>query len=148
MKINWGTGIVIGMVLFIAFIMTMVVIMVSDEKYDHQMVTDSYYEKGMVYQEEIDAETNTRDLSSELKVQKTEDGWLLTFPEELATSEVKGVVLMYRPSNEKLDFELPLLLNGNSMVVPKEMLVEGNWKINIHWEMGGKPYLYKKDLVY
>lgn len=148
MKINWGTGIVIGMVLFIAFIMTMVVIMVSNEKFDHQMVTESYYEEGMVYQEEIDAETNTKDLSSPLKVQKIDEGWLLIFPDELTATAVEGVVQMYRPSNEKLDFNLPLELHGSSMVIPKDLLVEGNWKINIRWEMGGKPYLFKKDLVY
>ncbi len=148
MKINWGTGIVIGMVLFIAFIMTMVTIMITDEKYDHQMVTDSYYEKGMVYQEEIDAETNTKALSSNIEVQKAEEGWLLIFPKELVENPIKGVVQMYRPSNEKLDFELPIQLDGNSMLIPKKMLVEGNWNLSIRWEMQGKPYLYKKELVY
>src|SRR5210317_1082215 len=119
MKINWGTGIVIGMGLFIAFIMFMVITMMTDEKYDHQMVTESYYEKGMVYQEEIDAETNARDLSADLLATKTEGGWLLTFPEELAVNESKGTVALYRPSNEKLDFQLPLELEGNQMLISK-----------------------------
>ena len=148
MKINWGTGIVVGMVLFISFIMVMVIIMITDEKYDHQMVTDSYYEKGMVYQEEIDAETNTKSLSSDLIIQKTELGWLLVFPEEILQAEVKGSIEMYRPSNEKLDFKLPLVLQGNQMVIPKEKLVEGNWKISVYWEMEDKPFLYKKELTY
>ena len=71
MKINWGTGIVIGMVLFISFIMFMVITMITDENYDHEMVTESYYEKGMVYQQEIDAETNAKNFNSELKLIKT-----------------------------------------------------------------------------
>ena len=148
MKINWGTGIVIGMGLFIAFIMFMVITMMTDEKYDHQMVTESYYEKGMVYQEEIDAETNARDLSADLLATKTEGGWLLTFPEELAVNESKGTVALYRPSNEKLDFQLPLELEGNQMLISKEKLVEGLWKLRVSWEMDGKSYLMKKDISY
>ena len=148
MKINWGIGIVIGMVLFISFIMVMVIIMITDEKYDHQMVTDSYYEKGMVYQEEIDAETNTKSLSADLMIQKTELGWLMVFPQEVNQSVVDGSVEMYRPSNEKLDFSMPLKLQGNQMLIPKEKLIEGQWKISVYWKMGNKPFLYKKELTY
>lgn len=148
MKINWGTGLVIGMLLFIAFIMTMVIMMVTDDKYDHEMVTESYYEKGMVYQEEINAETNTKSLSADLRVEKTEAGWMLIFPNELSGQSLVGKIELYRPSNEKLDFSLPLQLEGNQQLIPKETLVEGNWNLRILWEMGGKTYLYKKELTY
>lgn len=148
MKINWGTGIVIGMGLFIAFIMFMVITMMTDEQYDHEMVTESYYEKGMVYQEEIDAETNAMELASHLLTNKTENGLLLTFPEELSAADSRGTVALYRPSNEKLDFQLPLQLEGNQMLISKEKLVEGLWKLRVSWEMNGKSYLMKKDLNY
>ena len=51
MKINWGTGLVIGMVLFIAFIMFMVITMMTDKKYSHDLVTEDYYQKEIVYQQ-------------------------------------------------------------------------------------------------
>ncbi|MDT0678828.1 cytochrome C oxidase Cbb3, partial [Zunongwangia sp. F117] len=35
MKINWGTGLVIGMVAFISFIMYFVVTMMTSNEYDH-----------------------------------------------------------------------------------------------------------------
>lgn len=50
MKIGWGTGIVIAFALFIAFIMFFVVSMTSNKKYDHDFVTDNYYEKELTYQ--------------------------------------------------------------------------------------------------
>ena len=43
MKINWGTGIVIGMTLFISFILYLVFNMLTDEKFDHDLVTEEYY---------------------------------------------------------------------------------------------------------
>lgn len=148
MKINWGTGIVIGMVLFIGFIMTMVVTMITDERYNHEMVTEGYYEKDLAYQNEIDAENNTKALSSEIKMQKTSLGMEFLFPEEMMQNPLDGVMQLYRPSNENLDFDLPLHLNGNRMVIPDGKMVEGQWKVTISWEMQGKPYMFKKDFSY
>ena len=49
MKIGWGTGIVIAFVLFIAFIMYFVVNMTVNKKYDHDFVTEDYYNKEIAY---------------------------------------------------------------------------------------------------
>ncbi len=45
MKINWGTGIVIAFVAFIAFIMYFVINMITNKKYDHDLVTEDYYKE-------------------------------------------------------------------------------------------------------
>ena len=71
MKINWGTGIVIGMTLFIGFIMYMVITMMTDKNYDHDLVTEAYYAKDLAYQQEIDAEKNANALSSKITFEKT-----------------------------------------------------------------------------
>jgi len=148
MKINWGTGIVIGMVAFISFIMFMVITMMTDKRYDHEMVTESYYEKDLMYQNEIDAETNANNLSAKIYTIKTPEGWVLNFPEEMENAEVNGSVQLYRPSNEKLDFQMPLKLNGTQMTIPSNQLVEGQWNITVKWEMNQTKYLYKKEMTY
>ena len=56
MKWNWGTGIVIGMLSFMSFILYLVITMSTDKNYSHDLVTDDYYAKEMVYQNEINAE--------------------------------------------------------------------------------------------
>ena len=75
MKINWGTGIVIGMTLFIGFIMYMVITMMTDKNYDHDLVTEAYYAKDLAYQQEIDAEKNANDavLKMQEKVNQLEE---------------------------------------------------------------------------
>ena len=60
MKWNWGKGIVVGMISFMAFILYMVITMSTDKKYSHDLVTEEYYAKVMKYQTEIDAETYSR----------------------------------------------------------------------------------------
>ncbi len=148
MKINWGTGIVLGMLAFISFILYLVITMVTNQNFSHDLVTEEYYAKEMVYQDEIDAETNTNNLSTKLTGKKTLDGWLITFPEELESKAVMGKVFLYRPSNMILDFELPLKISNNSFLIPKSKLLDGRWNITIEWTYNDKSYMYKKEILY
>lgn len=148
MKINWGTGIVIGMIAFITFIMVMVVTMLTNKEYDHDLVTENYYAKDLVYQKEIDAEKKAHTLTSLIKVEKKPEGLWIQFPEELVGKKVSGFIQMYRPSNKKLDFQIPFTVESSKMLIPDEKLVGGNWKISIDWEMEGEKYLFKESIVY
>ncbi len=148
MKINWGVGLVIGMIAFITFIMIMVVTMMTNKEYDHDMVTEGYYEKELHYQDEIDAESNAQKLSSPISVEKTNEGWLFHFPEEMTNSPIEGTVELYRPSNKKLDFVLPLEIQEGTMLIPAEKLLEGQWKVTMYWQMNGEPFLFKKQMQY
>ena len=90
MKINWGTGIVIGMALFISFIMYLVINMLTDKKFDHDLVTEEYYQEELHYQEEINAETNAFSLEENITDKRVKDGWLIEFPENLELSKISG----------------------------------------------------------
>ncbi|OIQ24153.1 FixH family protein [Lacinutrix sp. MedPE-SW] len=148
MKWNWGTGIVVGMLAFMSFILYLVITMSTNEKYSHDLVTEEYYEKEMLYQREIDAETNTYNLKEKIKNTKTNNGWLLEFPKELEPSKIKGKVFLYRPSNEKLDFNMPLNLTSSNLLIPDNKMLDGRWNITIDWEYDGTKYMYKKQILY
>ena len=148
MKINWGTGIVIGMALFIGFIMFFVITMTTDDKYSHDLVEEDYYQKEIVYQEEIDAENNLKSFSEPITGQRTGDGWLLEFPKELDPEKVEGTVFLYRPSNKQLDFDFPMVISGSNLLIPDNRLLDGRWNITLDWMYEGKRYLYKKSITY
>ncbi|MGW1455807.1 FixH family protein [Salegentibacter agarivorans] len=148
MKINWGTGIVIGMALFISFIMYLVINMLTDKKFDHDLVTEEYYQKELHYQEEIDAENNAFSLEENIRDRRVKDGWIVEFPKNLELSKISGNLNFYRPSNAKLDFNIPLELTSHQIFIADKNLVEGRWNINIHWEYEETPYLYKNEIVY
>ena len=93
MKINWGTGLVIGMVLFIGFILFFVIKISTDKKYDYDLVTEEYYKKELVYQKEIDDRTNSNSLAVNIIGEKTEAGWMLTFPENLDPIRTKVLIV-------------------------------------------------------
>ena len=148
MKINWGTGLVIGMALFMCFILYMVITMSTNKEYSHDLVTEAYYEKEMLYQNEIDAETNAVNLSSKITGVKTPEGWLLKFPNEIAHSKIEGTVFLYRPSSKQLDFDFPIEFSGSNLLIPDGRLLEGRWNITISWEYEDTSYLYKNQIVY
>ncbi len=148
MKINWGTGIVIGMGLFMTFILYFVFRISTEEKYDYDLVTEEYYKKEMAYQTEIDAETNAHGLESLIIGAKTQEGWSLTFPDNLDYSKIEGTVFLYRPSNKALDFVLPISIIDGKMVIPHQKLISGRWNTIVDWTYKGKHFMFKKEITY
>lgn len=148
MKWNWGKGLVVGMLAFMSFILYLVITMSTDKKYSHDLVTEEYYAKEMAYQKEIDAEENVLSLSNKITGERTPEGWLLTFPKELQKPSHSGEVFLYRPSNKQLDFQFPLELSGQNLLIPDNKLIDGRWNITIDFQHEGKNFLYKEAISY
>ena len=148
MKINWGTGIVLAFIGFIGFILFFVIRMGMDNKANHDLVTDKYYEQELAYQKEIDAETNAKNLIHPVKIEKVKNGLLLTLPDIYKEKDIQGKVSLYRPSNKHLDFDLPLSLSNTHLLIPDKRLLDGRWDIKIYWEFGGKEFLHKESITY
>lgn len=146
MKINWGTGLAIGMALFIGFIMFFVVQILTEKSQD--LVVEDYYEKAMMFQEEMDAEKNSKSLKTNIHGERTNDGWLLTFPEDIDPSRISGTVSLYRPSNKALDFEIPINLTESRLLIPDEQMIDGRWNTIVNWKYDGQDYLFKEKIVY
>ena len=148
MKINWGTGIVIAFIAFISFIMYFVINMNINKKYDHDLVTEDYYKKELEFQNDIDKETNAKNLVENLSWKKTTEGLVITFPETLIKENITGKVFLYRPSNKQFDFETELSLSNHNLLIPDKRLLDGRWNIKVDWQYNGKSYLYKKEIIY
>ena len=148
MKINWGTGIVLAFIGFISFIMYFVINMNVNKKYDHDLVTEDYYKAELEFQNDIDKETNSRDLAENLNWKKTDDGIVITFPESIEINNISGKVFLYRPSNKQFDFETEISLSNHNLLIPDKRLLDGRWNIKVDWQYNGKSYLYKKEIVY
>ena len=148
MKINWGTGIVLAFIGFMCFIMYFVVKVNTDKKYDHDLVTEDYYKEELDFQNDINKETNAKNLSENISLTKTENGLLIAFPETFTINNISGKVFLYRPSNKQLDFETPISLSDHNLLIPDKRLLDGRWNIKVDWQYNGKSYLFKKEIVY
>ena len=72
MKFNWGTGIVLAILAFVGFIMYFFIITLTDKKYDHQLVTEKYYEKELEFQGNIEKEKATIADSMQVEIKQYE----------------------------------------------------------------------------
>ncbi|MDC6367108.1 MULTISPECIES: FixH family protein [Flavobacteriaceae] len=148
MKINWGTGIVLAFIAFITFILYFVYRMSTDDRANHDLVTEEYYKQELAYQQEIDAARSASEMGATIKVQKSEEGITLIFPEQFNPKKIKGTVSLYRPSNKHLDVDFPISLSKTHLLIPDNRLVDGRWDIIVKWQYEGKPFLHKEKLVY
>ena len=148
MKLNWGTGIVIAFVCFISFIMYFVINMNTSKKYNTSLVTEDYYKAELEYQNDIDKETNAKQLETNITWKRTAQGLEICFPKSMNINHITGKVFLYRPSNEHVDFETAISLSNHNLLIPDKRLLDGRWNIKVDWQYRGKSYLYKKEIVY
>lgn len=143
MKINWGTGIVIAFGLFIIFILSFVYKVQSNQKYDNELVTKDYYKQEATVQGDIEKQENANALTNKVTIEKSAEGVKIQFPADFDYSKINGKVSLYRPSSQKLDFEIPISLSSPHLLIPKSNLASGLWDISIDWEYDGVKYLNK-----
>ena len=145
-KIGWGTSIVIAIALFMSFILYFVIKVQSDSKYDNELVVEEYYKKDALYGEDYIKMQNAHDLTEKPQVTQIGDSVEIKFPAAFVPKDIQGTVSFYRPSNKKLDFQVPISLSKPSLLIPKLDLVGGRWDIFIGWEYQSKSYKLKETV--
>ena len=148
MKINWGTAIVIAFGLFMTFILYFVFKVQSDSKYDNELVTEDYYKKEQQVQGDIEKQQKANKLEHKVAIKKSAEGITIEFPSDFDYNNIKGKVSLYRPSNQKLDFEIPISLSSSNLLIPNSNLVVGLWDISVDWTYNESSYLNKKTMYY
>ena len=147
MKINWGTSIVIAFALFMTFILYFVFQVQSNSKYDNDLVVEEYYKHDAHFGEEMIRIQNANNLVKKPIITVSKLGITIVFPNDFEPKNIKGKVSLYRPSNKKLDFEVPISLSNPTLLIPVSNLVGGRWDINMEWQYFGKQYL-TKEIIY
>lgn len=144
-KMNWGTGIIIMLVVFMIGLFVMVFIAVSQRV---DLVTQNYYEKELVYQEEIDKLERAKALPQELTIHTGVEGIIVQFPENSIKSNLQGTVHLYRPSNSSLDRQYSVKVDTLSrMLIPYTGLYRGKWTVKVDWKMDEVSYLSIKEIL-
>jgi len=145
-KINWGTGIVIAIILFISFILFFVIKMSTNSAYEYDLVAKDYYKDELEYQQRIDKLNNAKKLSEDISLRRAKDGIYIDFPLNIDPVKITGTIYLYRPSNKVLDLLLPIKISDHSQFIPYETLIDGRWNILIDWSVLNQKYLYQHSL--
>ena len=145
---NWGTGVVIAMILFMAFILSFVYKSVVMKEYQHELMSEDYYRDELHYQEEIDKINNASELEENVKIIRSENGILIEFPKGLDSDQITGKISLLRPSNKKLDLIVDIALKSSKQLIQEDQLVSGKYLVIIDWKNGEDEYMFKDNLFY
>jgi hypothetical protein len=142
---SWGTGLLVAFGLFLAGIVGMVAISMSE---DVQLVTDRYYDNELRYQERIQAIERANDMTKRVDVEHRPGFVLVQFPCLGSPDDVDGRVTLYRPANRADDRTLPLVLDTVwAQRIPTRTLAPGLWHVQVQWRLHGEEYYAEHPLI-
>jgi hypothetical protein len=133
---NWGKGIVGGMIVFMLFILGMCIYMfiAPADDYDHQ-----YYEKGLSFNHDYDREQQVSKDHAQPMITMTGDS--ITF---LFSQPVTGSVKFQRPSST--DMDKIFKLDGKQVTIVSAAIKPGPWQLVFDWTSNNKAYLYQHEI--
>jgi hypothetical protein len=141
---NWGHKIIIVFTLFAAGILTLVT---KSMRTKIDLVTADYYGEELKYQQVIDGRKQALSLSSPVKISQEENTVTLAFPAEMQDIPLTGNVLFYRASNSAQDVSLPLQNQKGLLIVDKNRLQKGSYRIQLTWQANGKKYFQENAMM-
>lgn len=139
---NWGKGIIIGMCCFMAFIVTLVTIMMQ-QKID--LVTENYYVKELEYNNTFSAQSNYLQSGSSIEASVHNDTLEVIVPESFREAPITGY--LFRPNDSKND--LKWTSNPTDRVtIPVGKLPKGVYELTISGKYNGKTFEFQKTLTW
>ena len=143
MKFNWGTGILIFLILFLS---ASAVFIVFAMKQNVNLVHKDYYEKGVDYSEQMKVDARSVQFYDAVQTHLEEESLVVNFKESLKSSIDSGSVLLFRPSDSNLDFSMPFDFSENSLRIPKSNLIPGRYILKLNWYSKGLKYEVDKPI--
>lgn len=141
-KINWGTGIVIAIAVFVGISISTGIYMMNQ---DVNLVADNYYDKEIKYQQQIDRVERTNKLEKEDIISYDGSTVIIDLPLKLHSENIEGEIHFYRPSDANEDLKIPLSLDSSGVqVIPVSALVKGLWTVKVDLLVHGNEYFNEK----
>lgn len=144
MKFNWGTGILIFLILFllaggffIAFAM----------RQEVSLVHENYYERGVDHSDQIKVQERSAPFADALYTRQDESSLFVGVKEDQAALMDSAFLLLYRPSDQNLDLDFPFEPLRGELVIPMEELHTGRYILKLHWSSGGLKYETENTVV-
>jgi len=143
-KLNWGFGIVIVLILFLG---TVVFRVIYSSNIAVDIVATDYYHKELNYSEQIEKKNNTFNLPTKVKCKKTKDSIIVNFPQLNNQNKIEGKILFYNPQKVEKDLEFNIELDSNlQQAFNLNTFSEPRYIIQINWQSGEKKYYQEFDV--
>jgi len=142
----WPAGIIAAFVVFVAGTVGLIVFSVRNNV---ELVGPDYYEQELRYQEQIVRHERTQALPEQARVSydAVQGSIVIALPTAQART-AQGRIQLYRPSDARLDREVPLALDGNGIQrLDAKQLHSGLWDVRVLWNVDGEEYFLNRSIV-
>jgi nitrogen fixation protein FixH len=142
----WPASIVGFFAVAIIFLITFVAWAMRQRE---DLVSADYYEREVRYQQQLDSLNRSQALATQVVVtfDPEQQVIVITLPGD-ASRDATGRVHLYRPSDARLDRELPLALNAQGVQrLDAKALDHGLWKVRVKWNANGQEYFLDQPVI-
>lgn len=143
-KWNWGTKLVIVIILFMSFIFFMIY---KTSQEDFYLVTDDYYPKGLEYQNQIDKMKNYKQLDDEITYEILEGLLNLQFPSQFNDTGTEGNINIYCADDPDFDKNIQIELKNNQQILDITNLKKGKYTLKIDWIADDTKYYHEIKIL-
>jgi hypothetical protein len=144
MKFNWGTGILVFLIMFLS---AAAIFIVFAMRQDVNLVHEDYYEKGVDYSHQMDVDARSAVFEDSIRAHMDKELLLIDIEATLAASIDSGNMLIFRPSNSSLDLEIPFRQVDSRLIIPKTELFPGRYILKIKWYDEGLEFQVDKTVI-
>jgi len=142
----WPAAITGFFIVAIIFIVTFIAWAVRQRE---DLVSADYYVREVQYQAQLDSMNRSHAVATRTVVTFEPAGQtiMITLP-EAQTPGVTGSIHLYRPSDARLDRELPLALAADgTQRLDAKLLRDGLWKVRVKWSANGQDYFLDQPVI-
>lgn len=145
MKISWGVGITITIIVFMLISFWLIYFSFSQ---DVNLVRDDYYQAEVQYNDKMETIKRTDLLADGLVIKVKSDNIQFLFPKFNSKAKINGNILLYRPSSGEKDITVPISLDSaNTQIIKTTNMVRGLWKTQVQWQIDSTKYFNEKTLM-
>ncbi|MCF7903586.1 MAG: FixH family protein [Candidatus Marinimicrobia bacterium] len=117
---------------------------------DVELVYDNYYEKDVVFEQQIRRVERTEALSVKPRIRynRVSETVRLTFPSALEHINPAGELLLFRPSDLHMDRTFSLVFGADTVqVISTPGLEKGLWRAKLSWMNEGLEYYLEEPFI-
>ncbi|GAB2781300.1 nitrogen fixation protein FixH [Hymenobacter luteus] len=143
----WPYAIVAAFVLFAGFIGYLVQ---QAMRTSVDLVSPNYYQQELAYQQRMETVARTAALPAPVEIEHDAAARRLTLrlPAAMAGQQVRGQVHLFRPSDQHLDFSLPLQPSATlQQQISTARMQSGYWRVRLDFTADGQAYFVERNIT-
>ena len=122
---------------------------VTAVRHHDDLVAPDYYEREVQFQTQLDSMNRSRDIvpGAAITFEPATQAIVIALPREKAQNAT-GIVELYRPSDARLDRQLPLAIDADGIQrLDARPLQGGLWKVRVKWNAKGQEYYLDQPVI-